>query len=85
MCVKLFVFDSPGLHSIWMKDMNYPLDIIWVDTDDKIIYIEEDVQPESFPNFFTPSDPAKYVIEANAGFVARNEIKVGEVVLLPNL
>lgn len=83
--VKLFVFDAPGLHSIWMKDMNYSLDIIWADDDEKIVYIEEDVQPESFPNFFTPNVPAKYVIETNAGFVARNQIEVGEMLVLPNL
>ena len=82
--VKLFVFDAPGLHSIWMKDMNYSLDIIWADAESKIVYIEENVRPESFPNFFTPTVPAKYVIETNAGFVEENKIKVGESIVLPN-
>lgn len=83
--VKLFIFDNPGLHSIWMKDMNYSLDIIWVDEAAKIVHLEEEVSPESYPNFFTSTLPAKYVIEANAGFVAKNEIKIGDIVVLPKL
>jgi len=83
--VKLFIFDTPGLHSIWMKDMNYPLDIIWADSEGKIVYLEEDVSPDSFPNFFTPTVPAKYVIEANAGFIVKNGVLVGQMVILPNL
>ncbi|HMO78095.1 MAG TPA: DUF192 domain-containing protein [Candidatus Paceibacterota bacterium] len=83
--VKLFVFDSPGLHAIWMKDMHYALDVIWADAEAKIVHIEENVRPESFPEFFTPLEPAKYVIETNAGFVTKNEIKLGEVIVLPNL
>lgn len=82
--VKLFIFDAPGLHSIWMKDMNYSLDIIWVDKNYKIVHIEENVSPESFPNFYTPKVPAQYVIETNAGFVAQKGIKLGETVVLPN-
>lgn len=83
--VKLFIFDAPGLHSIWMKDMNYPLDIIWVDKNYKIVHVEENVHPESYPNFYTPETPAQYVIEANAGFVAQKEIKLDDMVILPNL
>ena len=29
--VKLFVFGSGGPQSIWMKDMNYAIDIMWAD------------------------------------------------------
>lgn len=83
--VKFFIFDGPGLHSIWMKDMNYSLDIIWVDDTNTIVHIEEDVSPESYPDFFTPTEEAVYVIEANAGFVAKNNVSGGDSVVLPNL
>jgi hypothetical protein len=26
----LFVFESPGRHGIWMRDMNFPIDILWI-------------------------------------------------------
>mgnify|MGYP001460838140 CR=1 FL=1 len=81
--VKLFIFDSPGFHSIWMKDMNYPIDILWVDEGLSIIYIEEDVAPETYPSLFVPDSPAKYVIETASGFVATNQIAVGDLVILP--
>lgn len=81
--VKLFVFDTPAFHSIWMKDMQYEIDILWVDTDNEIIHIEENATPESYPNLFVPNDPALYVIEAVAGFVSTNQIEIGDSIILP--
>lgn len=83
--VKLFIFDSPGQHSIWMKDMNYAIDIIWVDENGVIVYLEEDASPESYPAMFVPESPAKYVIETTAGFVKKNAVTLGEKVVLPSL
>ncbi len=81
--VKLFVFDSLGEHSIWMKDMNYAIDIIWVDAENKIVDIKENATPESFPEAFSPKKDALYVIETKVGFVAKNNIKIGDEVLAP--
>ncbi|MBP9836382.1 MAG: DUF192 domain-containing protein [Candidatus Pacebacteria bacterium] len=81
--VKLFVFDSLGEHSIWMKDMNYAIDIIWVDAENKIVDIKENATPESFPEAFSPKKDALYVIETKVGFVAKNNIKIGDEVLVP--
>jgi len=81
--VKLFAFGVPGEHSIWMKDMNYALDILWTDEQGTIVHIEESVSPESFPESFASPEPAWFVIEANAGFVASNTIAVGDEVALP--
>ncbi len=83
--VKLFVFDSVGFHSIWMKDMNYSIDIIWVDEANKIVHIVEGATPESYPAAFVPKVPAKYVIETVENFVKENQIVVGDDVVLPNL
>jgi hypothetical protein len=44
--VKVFVFDTDGYHSIWMKDMNYDLDIIWVDADYTIVDFVAGVTPK---------------------------------------
>jgi len=81
--VKLFAFGVGGSHSIWMKDMLYPLDIIWTAQDGVIVYIEADVSPDSFPESFASPTPAWFVIEANAGFVAENKIEVGDAVTIP--
>lgn len=80
--VKLFAFGAAGSHSIWMKDMNYPLDIIWTDFDGVIVYIEEDVSPDTYPESFSSPTPAWYVIEANAGFVATHQIVLGDTVVV---
>jgi len=81
--VKLFAFGVPGSHSIWMKDMNYPLDIIWFNEEGVIVHIEENVSPDTFPESFSSPEPAWFVIEANAGFAASNTIAVGDEVILP--
>jgi uncharacterized protein len=80
--VKLFAFGIEGQHSIWMQDMLYPLDILWVEKSGEIVHIEENVKPESYPNSYSSPTPAWYVIEANAGFVASSSIKIGDEVIV---
>lgn len=80
--VKLFAFGSLSKHSIWMKDMLYPLDIMWISEKGVIVHIEENVSPDSYPQSFTPPVPAWYVVEANAGFTASNTIAIGDTVVL---
>lgn len=78
--VKLFAFGVEGTHSIWMKDMKYPIDILWVAKSGEVIHFEENVSPDSYPESYGPPSPAWYVIEANAGFVASSSIMLGDVV-----
>lgn len=73
----LFVFEESDYHGIWMKDMNFSIDIIWLDDMKHVVYIEESVSPNSYPQVFMPSVPAKYVIETNAGWVEENSLQVG--------
>ena len=83
--VKLFAFGTAGEHSIWMKDMNYTIDIMWVARSGEIVHIKENVSPDTYPESFASPTPAWYVIEAAAGFVASSSIEVGDevVVTLP--
>ena len=77
----LFIFEEEGLYSFWMKNMRFPLDIIWLGLNKKIVEIEENVPPCSEScEILSPENKAKYVLEVNAGFTRRNKIKVGEVV-----
>jgi uncharacterized membrane protein (UPF0127 family) len=81
--VKLFAFGAEGEHGIWMKDMNYSIDIIWVAKNGVIVHIEENVAPETYPESFSSPKPAWYVIEAPSGFVAANNISKGDAVIVP--
>lgn len=76
----LFVFDLDGRHGIWMKDMNYELDVIWVNRLGKVVHIEEFLRPESYPTIFRPRENSRYVIEVPTGFVDRADIQVGQFV-----
>ena len=60
-----------------MKDMQFPIDIIWLDEAKKIVNLEEYVSPESYPNIFYPSQRSFYIIETNAGFVEKYNLTTG--------
>src|ERR1035437_6315215 len=64
----LFVFDKPGKYPFWMKDMNFPIDMIWIGENLQVVYIEKDARPESYPESYGPSSDAKYVLEVVSGF-----------------
>jgi len=80
---KLFVFDENGRYGIWMKDMNYPIDIIWISDELEIIHIEENVLPNTFPRIYRPDVPARYVLEVNAYFTKTFKVEEGQRVILP--
>ena len=73
-----FVFPTSDRWGIWMKDMRYPIDIIWLDDSKVVRHIEQRVQPNTYPaKTFQPNDPAKYVIELKAGVVSSQRITIG--------
>jgi uncharacterized membrane protein (UPF0127 family) len=80
---KLFIFEESSRWGFWMKDMNYAIDIIWVNNEHRIVHIEESVSPETFPQSFTPPVPAQYVIEVPSGYVSRQGIGLGNRIQLP--
>ena len=61
--------------------MFFPIDIIWINEEKKVVHMEKNVPPESFPKIFTPSEPAKYVLEVPAGFSDENGLMAGDEVL----
>lgn len=76
----LFVFDTSDRWKIWMKDMNYSIDIVWLDEQKKIVHIVQSASPESYPQTFEPRDPARYVIELPAGYTNRHNITKSSIV-----
>ncbi len=65
--VKLFIFDKPDYYGFWMKDMLYPIDIVFLDSEMQVISYIDDVDPTSYPKTFYPESPALYVMEMNSG------------------
>ena len=76
-----FIFDTPWRFSFWMKDMNFPIDIIWIDAEFKVADITKNAVPASFPKIFEPRTPVLYVLETVAGWADKNGIKIGDKVL----
>jgi len=74
-----FVFNDSDTHGIWMKDMEFPIDIIWMDEDMRIVYIHRDVSPDSYPEAFHPDTPARFALEVNAGFSLKYNVKIGSI------
>lgn len=74
----LFVFEGePTVHCFWMKDMNFPIDILWLSKDQKVIHIEKNVSPKTYPKSFCPELPASQVLEVQAGLSNKYGIDVG--------
>ncbi len=73
----LFVFPVVASRGFWMRNMSFPIDIIWIDKNKTVIGIEKDVAPESYPNIYFPPQPVKYVLELNAGYAEENGIASG--------
>jgi uncharacterized protein len=64
----LFVFDKADYHGIWMKDMLFSIDILWLDDDLNVVDAHTNVSPDTFPDVFQPKTPARFVLETNGGW-----------------
>lgn len=78
----LFIFEEEGEWGIWMKDMQFSIDIIWADAEGRIVTIAHGVSPATYPNAFYPSSPAQYVLEVPAGFAAQQGIAEGQQIVV---
>ncbi len=79
----LFVMDEPSAVGIWMKDMKFPIDILWI-RGGTVIDMKERVQPPKsgaspgdIPVYY-PVAPADFVLEVNAGFARAHDIHIGD-------
>ena len=73
-----FVFDKEDFYHIWMKDMNFPIDVMWMDSQGTVVNIKSNISPSTYPQTFTSDKPAKFILEMPAGWASRNIIKVGD-------
>jgi len=63
----LFPFTYPGDYGFWMKDMHFPIDMVWISSDKKVAGVTLRVFPETYPTVFYPPAAISYVLELNAG------------------
>ncbi|MDE1865582.1 MAG: DUF192 domain-containing protein [Candidatus Micrarchaeota archaeon] len=81
----LFTFNHSGRHSIWMHNMRFPIDAVWLDEDGAVVDIKERLKPcSSLLNCpqYAPARDAKYLIELNAGNARRERIRKGSKIVL---
>lgn len=76
----IYIFENSGLHRVWTKEFQFPVDVIWVDESKIVVHIVERALPCSerqCPWYGPPPQDARYIVEANAGFVDQAKIKIG--------
>ena len=74
----LFVFKEEDIHSFWMKNMKFSIDILWLNRDKRIVHIERRVLPCLSPpcDSYSPKSPSLYVLELKVGSVDKNKLKL---------
>lgn len=78
----LFLFDKPGNYSFWMKNMHFPLDLIFI-KDSTVVSVSENAQPakeNENPPLLFPGAEVNKVLEVNAGQAKKYGIKKGDSV-----
>jgi uncharacterized membrane protein (UPF0127 family) len=81
----LFDFGHDGQYAIWMKDMNFPIDVIWINSSHTIVAMEIDFQPSTY-NRQNPEksdrrinqSPARYVLEVKANLTKQLGLALGQ-------
>lgn len=81
----LFVFKKDGRYDIWMMNMRFSIDIIWLDKNGKVLKVAQNAKPCT--SFLTcephrSPDNARYVVELNAGTSKKEGIKTGSSFIL---
>jgi uncharacterized membrane protein (UPF0127 family) len=75
----LFIFERADFHGIWMKNCRFPIDIVWLDQESKVVHLAESVPPckaDPCP-VYEPLRRASYVLELGAGQARREKAVVG--------
>lgn len=79
----LFIFDDSDFHSFWMKNMKFPIDIIYI-KGDKVTTVIENAKPSTSSDenleIFQPDEASDKVLEVNAGIAKKYNIKKGTII-----
>lgn len=64
----LFIEDFGTESCVWMRNMQFSIDVMWFDGDRRLTHVEERVSPDTFPLSFCSDEPAAYILEVPAGY-----------------
>ena len=80
----LFVFEQEDYYGFWMKNTLIPLDILYISENNEIVGIKNNAEPckEDPCISYKPTKPAKYVLEVNSNFTIKNNIQIGNKIIL---
>lgn len=73
----LFEYDQEGIHCVWMKNTYIPLDLIYLDSEFKIIEMIPNMKPHDL-NSKCNVNNAKFFLEVNKGFINEKKLKIGD-------
>ncbi|RME30298.1 DUF192 domain-containing protein, partial [Candidatus Parcubacteria bacterium] len=68
---------------IWMREMRFAIDALWLDCEGMVVGVEENLRPDTFPEVFSVDEPACGVLEVRAGEAARLGVSAGDRLLFP--
>ncbi|HJP96629.1 MAG TPA: DUF192 domain-containing protein [Candidatus Saccharimonadales bacterium] len=72
----LFSYNRPQQLCFWMKDMYFSLDILWMDASHRVISMQQNVSPKTYPQQFCAQ--AQYVLEIRAGQAKASGAHIGQ-------
>lgn len=78
----LFSFGFPGRYGFWMKDMQFPIDIIWINSKGVVVHIVENAKPEDYPATYINEAPASFVLELASGGAREQGLYLGSKIEL---
>jgi uncharacterized membrane protein (UPF0127 family) len=81
--VALFIFPESGPQSMWMHNTYASLDIIFLNEAKKVLCIKKNATPLSIKTI-PCNEIVKYVLEAQSGYIEKNDIKIGDNIILAN-
>lgn len=73
----LFTDTVSGTQCFWMQGMRFALDLVWLDFEKRIIQIDKNVDPDTYPEQFC-TENVRYVIELNAGYSNKKGLNLGQ-------
>jgi uncharacterized protein len=83
----IFLFQAPGYYPFWMKNMKFPIDIIYIDSDTIVTIINDAKAPKNSSEsltIYTPTQPADKVLEIQSGLSGKYHFQNGDKVKYEN-
>lgn len=84
-CGILFVFERPQRGAFWMKNTYVPLDIIFVNSEGRIVKIHKNTTPLQTDPDYSPEGEYLYTLEFLGGYSEKYYLKEGDTLNMPEI